>query len=134
MFTVTNENLRSTSKVICILSLEEFEEVLKEILMDLVRFTAWKVSAVFGVFLVRVFPHSGWIRNVSLRIQSECGKVRTRKTSNTDTFHLVIALHHSLWNQILSEIFSFWLRTLLEAQLGLPRTSKIESFTTIVKC
>ena len=27
---------------------------------------------------------------VSLRIQSECGKIRTRKTPNTDTFHAVI--------------------------------------------
>ena len=34
--------------------------------------TAWKVS-VFRGFLVR--------------IQSECGKIRTRKTPNTDTFH-----------------------------------------------
>ena len=41
--------------------------------------TAWKVS-VFGVFLVRIFPHSDWIRRdtVSLRIQSDCGKIRTR--------------------------------------------------------
>ena len=36
--------------------------------------TAWKVS-VFGLFLVR--------------IRSECGKIRTRKTPNTDTFHAV---------------------------------------------
>ena len=27
--------------------------------------------------------------SVSLRIQSECGKIRTRKTPNTDTFHSV---------------------------------------------
>ena len=27
---------------------------------------------------------------VSLRIQSECGKIRTRKTLNTDTFHAVL--------------------------------------------
>ena len=29
----------------------------------------------------RIFPHSDWIRRVSLRIQSECGKIRTRKNS-----------------------------------------------------
>ena len=29
---------------------------------------------------------------VSLRIQSECGKIRTRKTPNTDTFHAVWCL------------------------------------------
>ena len=28
--------------------------------------------------------------SVSLRIQSECGKMRTRKTSNKDTFHAVM--------------------------------------------
>ena len=28
---------------------------------------------------------------VSLRIQSECGKIRTRITRNTDTFHAVFA-------------------------------------------
>ena len=39
------------------------------------RFTAWKVS-VFGVFLVR--------------IPSECRKIWTRKTKNTDTFHAVL--------------------------------------------
>ena len=40
--------------------------------------TAWKVS-VFGVFMVRIFPHSDWIR--------------TRKTLNTDTFHAVELNH-----------------------------------------
>ena len=29
------------------------------------------------------------IYSVSLRIQSECGKIRTRINSNTDTFHTV---------------------------------------------
>ena len=28
---------------------------------------------------------------VSLRIQSECGKTRTRKTPNTGTFHAVVS-------------------------------------------
>ena len=37
--------------------------------------TAWKVS-VFEVFLAR--------------IQSECGKIQTRKTPNTDAFHAAI--------------------------------------------
>ena len=39
-----------------------------------VTITAWKVS-VFGVFLVRIFLHSEW--------------VRTRKTPNMDTFYAV---------------------------------------------
>ena len=40
------------------------------------------VKYIIGVFLVR--------------IQSECGKIRTRKTTNTDTFHaaLVITILH----------------------------------------
>ena len=29
------------------------------------------------------------IYSVNLRIQSECGKIRTRKTPNTDNFHAV---------------------------------------------
>ena len=28
--------------------------------------------------------------SVSVRIQSECGKIRTKKTPNTDTFHAVL--------------------------------------------
>ena len=68
--------------------------------------TAWKVSryGVFpglyhyvksvriGVILVRIFPHSDWMRwdtVVSLCIQSERGKIRTRISPNTDTFHAV---------------------------------------------
>ena len=56
-------------------------------------YTSWKVS-VFGVFLVLVFQHSDWIRRdtASLRIQSKCGKIQTRKTSDTDTFHAMIYL------------------------------------------
>ena len=56
--------------------------------------SAWKVS-VFGVFQVLIFPHLDWIRgdtkrySVSLPIQSECRKIRIRKTPNTDTFHEV---------------------------------------------
>ena len=32
-------------------------------------------------FQVRIFPHSDWIRRVSLHIKSKCGKIRTRKNS-----------------------------------------------------
>ena len=45
---------------------------------------------IFGVFLVRIFSHSNC--SLSLCIQSECGKIRTRKSTNTDTFHVVIVL------------------------------------------
>ena len=40
--------------------------------------------SVFGVFLVRIFPHLDWIRR-----DTKCGKIRTRKTPNTGTFHVV---------------------------------------------
>ena len=52
--------------------------------------TASKVS-VFGVILVRIFPHldARIQKRLSLCIQSECGKMWTRITPNTDTFHAV---------------------------------------------
>ena len=34
--------------------------------------------------------------SVSLNIQPECGKIRTRKTPNTGTFHAVIFITHSM--------------------------------------
>ena len=37
---------------------------------------------------------------VSLRIQSECGKIRTRKTSNTDTFHTVHPFLHFCYQNV----------------------------------
>ena len=65
--------------------------------------TVWKVS-VFGVFLVRIFQHLDWISvfrySISLHIQSECGKIRTRKIPNTDTFHAV----QSAYKTNLSEV------------------------------
>ena len=64
--------------------------------------TTWKMS-VFGVFLVRIFPHTDWMQmdtphlslfnpdrySISLRIQSGVGKIRTGKTPNTETFYAV---------------------------------------------
>ena len=49
---------------------------------------AWKVP-VFRVILARIFPHLDWMLS---RIQSECGKIRTRITPHTDTFHVVIVI------------------------------------------
>ena len=48
--------------------------------------------SIFGVFLVCIFPHSDWLPRDTpyLHIQSTCGKIRTRKTPNTDTFHAVL--------------------------------------------
>ena len=65
----------------------------------IVDWTTWKVS-LLGVFLVRTFPHADWTRrdrSISLYLsnkqtnkQPKCGKIRTRKTPNTDTFHAVL--------------------------------------------
>ena len=38
---------------------------------------SWSVVSVFGVFLVRIFPHSDWIRR-DTRYLSVFGKIRTR--------------------------------------------------------
>ena len=60
----------------------------------LVTFTLQKVS----VFRVIPLPHflayglNTEIYGVSLRIQSECGKMRTRITPNTDTFYAVFPI------------------------------------------
>ena len=56
-----------------------------------IKTTAQKVS-VFGVILVHIFPALGLNAGrygVSLRIQSECGKMRIRITPNTGTFYAV---------------------------------------------
>ena len=52
--------------------------------------TVQKVS-IFGVFLVRIFIHSD-CRDLfwKLRIQLECRKIRTRNTSNADTFYTIL--------------------------------------------
>ena len=41
--------------------------------------------SVFGVILVRIFPHSDCI-------QSECRKIRTRRTPYTDIFYAVVVV------------------------------------------
>ena len=61
------------------------------VLLYYITFTVRKLS-VFGVLFVCVFPHLEWIRtntpySVSLRIQSKCREMQTRKTPNTDTFY-----------------------------------------------
>ena len=65
--------------------------VKKEEYNNMISLTAWKIS-VFRVFLVRIFQHLGLNTerySVSPLIQSECWKIRTKKTQNTDTFQAV---------------------------------------------
>ena len=45
------------------------------------------------VKIVRIRSFSGPYYSVSLRIQAEYGKIRTRKTPNTDTFHTMNLIH-----------------------------------------
>ena len=88
-----------------------------KLIFSLFTFSAWKVSA-FGVSLVRIFSAFGLNTEkygVSLRIQSECGKIRTRKTPNTDTFHAVIGL-----------AFSFRLNSFSYSILTLPNLLKTD--------
>ena len=44
---------------------------------------------------------------ISLRIQSECGKIQTRMTSNTDTFHVVRIFERS-WRNVLTSRTRTW--------------------------
>ena len=74
--------------------------------MELNRISNFTISNVHGVKSVCIrsysspyFPAFGQNTEryrVSLHIQSECGKIRTKITPNTDTFHAVVvqASHH----------------------------------------
>ena len=55
----------------------------------------------FGLYTER---HS-----VSLRIQPECGKIRTKKTPNTDTFHTVLCVKTIEMLGEVARIFSYTL-------------------------
>ena len=64
------------------------------------------ISVRIWIFSCQYFPTFGILTeyrdilcSVSFRIQSECGKIRTRKTPNTDTFHAVGYINQRLkWN------------------------------------
>ena len=73
---------------------QDFRKIFKPATV-LISYTAWKVcpySEFFSSVLSRIRTESGEIYGVSLRIQSECGKMWTRKTLNMDTFHAVLLL------------------------------------------
>ena len=68
---------------------------------------AWRVHCVKSVrirsFSCQYFPTFGLNTrrySVSLRIQSECGTIRTRKTPNTDTFHAVVFFHKKILKEL----------------------------------
>ena len=68
-------------------------------------YTAWKVSK-YGVFLVRIFPHSDWIRGFTSYLfvfSANAGKCGAEKTPYLDTFHAVI-LDGTYWIFRISDI------------------------------
>ena len=70
------------------LNWSNLEEIVLILILPITNLsTAWKLS-VFGVNLIRIFPHSDWIRR-DTPYQSKCGKMRTRITPNTATFYAV---------------------------------------------
>ena len=70
--------------------------------LKLLVFTAWKVpySKLFCIFrsLFSVFGLNTERYSVSPRIHSECGKIRTRITTNTNTPYAVITVLEVSWN------------------------------------
>ena len=75
--------------------------------MTFLRFSNWRVKSVrIRSFSGPYFPAFGLNTkrySVSLRIQSECTKIRTRKTPNTDTFYAVNRLCQR--NLLISQFF-----------------------------
>ena len=82
--------------------------------------TAWKVSK-YGVLLVRIFPHSDWIRRDTEYLSvfspnaGKRGKNRNRIIPNTDTFYAVlhcsslfIAYLEQMWDSFSKSIISIW--------------------------
>ena len=62
-------------------------------IFDVPFHTASKVS-VFGVILVRIFPHSDLMRRDTPYVSvfsPKCEKIRTRITPNADTFYAVLS-------------------------------------------
>ena len=68
--------------------------LVKQVLREKIPYSEFSRS-VFS----RILPEYGEIRRspVFLRIQSECGKIRTRRSSNMDAFHIVRLDANSMW-------------------------------------
>ena len=92
------------------------------------------ISVRIWSFLVLVFPWSDWIRreSVSLCIQSECVKIRTRTTPNTGNFHAMVSPVSKFWFTV--NISTGTIST--ETHSGLPQTSNTECFAwlKVVSC
>ena len=84
--------------------------------------------SIFGNFLVRIFPHL-------LHIHSKCGKIRTRKTPNTDNIHAVIFL---TWTILLSTSVSWSLDStgtgkVKKMSLAIYQTVRLSHGSLIIK-
>ena len=82
-----------------IIDLSKLSDVVKTDIVKKGAYHCIKKVSIFAVNLVSIFPHS---HEVYLRIQSECGKIRTRLNPNTDTFH---AVHNAKIKKIEDKIF-----------------------------
>ena len=84
-----------------------------------VTFTAWKVSK-YGDFSDPYFPAFGLnAEGVSPSIQSECRKIRTRKTLYLDTFHEMVLRFNTLGQNIcrLFQVLTQFPVTIIETEL-----------------
>ena len=88
-----NKNLtiqKCKSKCIYSVTIEASEESIMTIYFVL-RENCW-----YSEFFLSVFSLIGTEYGEILRIQSECGKIRTKKIPNTDTFHTVMGMHSAI--------------------------------------
>ena len=75
------------------------------------RVRIWSYS---GSHFSCIFPHTDWIRREYLFVFSlnsgKCGKMRTRITPNTDTFHAVFSLLIIEYQTLYLSLRFFWLK------------------------
>ena len=73
----------------------------------------------FRVILVRIFPFSDWTRR-DISIQSECGKIRTRITPNTDIFCAVTVANALLYQRYDKILESYCISVYLNKRINIP--------------
>ena len=86
------------------------------------------VQRVFSTLMsCEKFPYSEFFWSVFSRILSECGKIRIKKSANTDTFHAVLYTFHSCsvsrWNPKISNYV-----LMLNQNLRFSKTDKRKTF------
>ena len=66
----------------------------------------YRYSEIFWSAFSRIWTEYGVRYSISLRIQSECEKIRTKITRNTDTFYVVYSSSFHNWRGL---VHIFWL-------------------------